>query len=498
MKLNGFVGPAYQLPALKANCQRSVNWYPELDESGFPKDGQVAFLKSTPGYRKIFELGTGPIRLIHFDGLQNDDGTYLQLNRLFVVSGSSVFRLEYGSGGWDISELGSLNTSSGPVSAASITQDYGVTVFVDGSDENYVYHKTTSSAESFETFTAAGYVPVERATQVKWCQGFLVFIVENSNQFYVSQWNSLTVDPLDFATAEGNPDTIVGVEVLNNEICFLNGRSAEFWAVTGNDAFPLERLQGGFIEKGCVAPFSIAKSDDQITWLSQNGVGRGIVWSNKYGRLSTHAIEEMISGFENIEDARAYIYEDKGHTFYVINFEETTLAYDFKTKSWHERCYLNSGELERDRVECHAYFPNFGGHIGGDYENAKIYLFDDSYYSHDGADIKCLRASPHIAEGNKYIKFNSLEIQMRVGVGIDGDSSDPAADPQVMMRFSDDGGLTWSNERQESAGRIGEYKKRVRFLQLGLSRDRVFEISMTAQVAKTLLSAEVDAVMAAR
>ena len=51
--------------------------------------------------------------------------------------------------------------------------------------------------------------------------------------------------------------------------------------------------------------------------------------------------------------------------------------------------------------------------------------------------------------------------------------------PQVTLRSSNDGGKTWGNERSVSAGAQGDYRTRVRFRRLGISRDRVFEMSVT-------------------
>jgi PKD repeat protein len=55
----------------------------------------------------------------------------------------------------------------------------------------------------------------------------------------------------------------------------------------------------------------------------------------------------------------------------------------------------------------------------------------------------------------------------------------PGADPQVMLRLSNDGGKTWITEQWRSAGRVGEYLRRVRWNRLGSARRRVFEVSVT-------------------
>src|SRR3972149_14181 len=55
----------------------------------------------------------------------------------------------------------------------------------------------------------------------------------------------------------------------------------------------------------------------------------------------------------------------------------------------------------------------------------------------------------------------------------------PGSDPQVMLRISNDGGKTWVTEQWRSAGKMGEYHRRVRWNRLGAARRRVFEASVT-------------------
>lgn len=50
---------------------------------------------------------------------------------------------------------------------------------------------------------------------------------------------------------------------------------------------------------------------------------------------------------------------------------------------------------------------------------------------------------------------------------------------QIMLRWSDDGGKTWSNTYFLSVGRLGEYSKRVIKRMLGRARKRVWEVSWT-------------------
>jgi len=69
----------------------------------------------------------------------------------------------------------------------------------------------------------------------------------------------------------------------------------------------------------------------------------------------------------------------------------------------------------------------------------------------------------------------------------------PGTDPQVMLRFSNDGGKTWINQPQRSAGKIGEYTKRIRWNRLGCARRRVFEVSVTDPIPWKLVGAYLTA-----
>jgi len=496
MKFEGFIGPSYNLPDKSIDAQRLVNMYLEIVESGKGKEEQLAFFKNTAGLEKLFDVGSGPFRLIHLDGLESDDGSYFQLDRIFIVSGPEVYRLYYDrTAGWNKLLLGTLGTSSGPVSAASSDQSYGATVFVDGSSENYVYSKTGTSTETFQTFTAAGYSPVARAHQVVWIDGYFVFIVKNSNTFYVSGWNTLSVSALDFATAEGNPDSIVSVVTNNRNLWMMNKRTIEIYVNTGNADFPFERVQGGFIENGCLAAFSVAKINGVVIWLGRDEKGRGIVNAASganHQRISTHAIEQAIKGYSDVESATAYAYQDGGHYFYVLNFAEATWCYDLSTKTWHERAYLNGSTLQRHRVECHAFFPYLGIHLVGDYQNGILYKFNDAKNTDNGDEIKRLRSFPHISKESKFLFHKMLHIDMKTGVGLDGDISQLGYDPKIMMRYSDDDCRTWSNTREASLGKLAKNLTRVIWRRLGKSRNRVYEISMTDPVDCIISSANIE------
>jgi hypothetical protein len=67
--------------------------------------------------------------------------------------------------------------------------------------------------------------------------------------------------------------------------------------------------------------------------------------------------------------------------------------------------------------------------------------------------------------------------------------------PQVMLRWSDDGGHTWSNEHWRSVGKAGEWSYRVFWRRLGMTeklRDRVYEVSGSDPVKLAIMGAELE------
>lgn len=484
MKFQGFVGPTYNLKSVNADGQRCVNLYPEVIESGSGKESQVAYLKSTPGLKKIIETGSGSARMIHVDSV----------GRVFVVIGSELYKTSFNGFVWTTLKVGDFSTAHGQVRAASsVIGDDNITVFVDGFTSYLFLYVGASSTETFGDFASYGYVPVSTASSVVFIDGYFIFSLKNSNQFYVSDFNSFNVDALSFASSEGNPDNIVGIVANHRDLIIFNERSTELFSNTGNVDFPFERVSGGFIEKGCVASNSIAKIDGLVFWVGRDDLGQGTVYATQSlspQRVSTHAVEQAISNYADIKNATGYCYQKNGHSFYVLNLSTSTFVYDLSTKLWHERAYTSGGQLQRHRADCLGYYSEYDLHIVGDYETNKIYIFDENTYSDDGEAITRMRICPHLSGGLKYLFYKSIQIDMETGVGIDG--VDQGSDPVAMLSYSDDGGHSWSNELFATIGKLGNYKKRIIWRRLGRSRDRVFKLKITDPIPVSILSAEIE------
>ena len=85
--------------------------------------------------------------------------------------------------------------------------------------------------------------------------------------------------------------------------------------------------------------------------------------------------------------------------------------------------------------------------------------------------------------------YHAFQIELETGLGL---SSGQGVDPQAMVRWSDDGGHTWSHEHWVSAGAEGNYGARAIWRRLGMGRDRVFEVVVSDPIPWRIMSAFID------
>lgn len=97
-----------------------------------------------------------------------------------------------------------------------------------------------------------------------------------------------------------------------------------------------------------------------------------------------------------------------------------------------------------------------------------------------------LRRTPTLSHENKWTFYQQLQVDLEAGLGL---TTGQGSDPDVMLRWSDDGGHTWSNVHTTKAGKKGQYKHRARWLRLGRARNRIFETTVDDPIAWNLIAA---------
>ena len=317
----------------------------------------------------------------------------------------------------------------------------------------------------------------------------------------------------------------------HREVYLLGESSSEVWVDAGLFPFPFQRIPGTSTQHGIAAQNSVSRVANSFAYVSRNLRGQGqIMQMNGYipQRISTHAVENTLVN-QYINDAIAWTYQLEGHEVYVVSFPtiNITWAFDSTTGLWYKWLYCTTAnQYQRHRGNCSCVFQ--GMVLVGDYANGKIYELDNTNYTDDGNNIRRLRRAPHLVADLQRQYFEEFQIQFQPGVGFTGLSVAPyiyigtpytiyptatlvipatqtvvigfatlqnqtTTLPQAMLRWSDDGGSTWSNEHWVTIGQTGKYKNRAIWRRLGQARDRVFEVVVTDPVKAVIVSANLKA-----
>lgn len=480
MDYPSFVGGDYQSQAWSADAERLINWYVEKLES--PGATSRSALYPTPGVAAISTAVSGPGRA-HF----------AMAGREFAVIGTTFF---------EIAVFG-VQTSRGTVAIGthpatiSSNGDGGGQLFITSGDNGYIYDTTTHAFTQVAALNG-------KATMGDHLDGFFLALDAATSTFYISNlldgltWNTGT----DFAQRSKAPDPWVALVVNGPYIALLGEQTSEFWYNTGA-SFPFAPHPSGLIPYGCAAAFSAKVANGSLIWLGASKIGDAYVLQTSGFSpevVSNYPMQAFLNGYTTLSDAVADVYNDLGHTFYILNLPtmDVTWAWDQMTGLWAQR-----GAWISENSAYSAWRPRFHAVAFGenrmlDSSTGAVYTMA-SYLPNDVDDrpIRRLRRAPCLMDENQRIFFPGFEVDLQPGVGTlegqvaEGDPRPPYValvasgqgnNPQVMMRLSNDGGQTWTSERWKSAGKIGEYGKPVRWDRCGSGRRRVFEIVVSDPV----------------
>jgi hypothetical protein len=431
-------------------------WEQILDPS-FPVCSHVVFLD---GYFVVNEVNSGRIWLSNiYDGLNWGD---IQITVQTATTLDTTIGIKQckTNTGLDISNLTSIVLSSG-------------------------YSTLSGTIISYDTATGDLSVNI---TSIKG--------VGQYHNWIIQMYSGSTA----YATAESSPDNLQAIHSIHGELWLVGEQCTEVWNNSGTGVgFPFQRLHGATINNGTVARYSVQNNGSNLFWVGSSAQGHGQVWAAEGyqpQKVSTPSIDHMIESLVDISDAIGWCYTQNGHNYYVISFPAAgkTLVYDLSTDEWHERGYWNAniGKFECHRAICTAFA--FDKVYVGDREFGKIYELSLDTYTDNGEIVRRVRTGPHIHSDRKRLSFSNFEVDVERGVGLDKqvDSAGTGKDPQGMLQWSDDGGFTWSNEYWKSFGAIGKYKSRLRWDRLGISRDRIFRLTVTDPAKCVLVDARAD------
>lgn len=409
----------------------------------------------------------GPIR-----GLWNMAGV------MYAVSGGMLYSI---SSLGTSTVLGGTIGGSGPVSMA----DNGTQLCIVNGVNGYIY----SISAGFQLITDPNFLP---ANTVTFFDNYFVFDAAGTNQFFISaSLDGTSYSSLDRASAEVSPDYVVGTANQQENLLIFGQRTIETWYDSGDLNFPFARYDGATIERGCVAPLTILKEDNSVFFL-----GNDLIFYRLNGvipvRISTHALESTWGQYTTQSDAFAFSYTWQGHKFIALTFPtgNATFKYDIATNLWHERESFAVNGSSQLRWRGNAHVSCYNKEFIGDAFSGQVGYLDATTYTELGNMMIGYMVSPITHSDRKRVFVSRFELDIEQGVGL---TTGQGSDPQVMLDWSDDGGRTFvSQQLWQSMGKIGAYKKRLRWLRLGQFRNRVYRVIISDPVPINIIANNCD------
>jgi hypothetical protein len=473
MRYPGFVGPSARSRSKIACADKAVNLFVEKNETGTGNGPYTLY--RTPGYRQWCNLGTSsPVRCV-----------YTLNGATFAIAGDTLYQAPSTRGGSaTVRATGLSNPDDGPASIIG-NGDGGFQLALAAGSYVYNFDLRTNTLTT---------IPDISGTQLVFMNGTGFALDPTASKVYASATEDFsTWDPLDVYERENAADKIVAMIRVGPEIWTLGSQTTTVLADQGNEDFPLSPNPSVFVQRGILAPWSIAMADGAPIWLGTGIDGSGTVYrGNLYTpvAVSTSAVEYALSQYSTLADAEAFVYQAEGHLFYVLNLPSgnATWVYDVTEGLWHERGEWNGLDYDALPIRGHAFA--YDVHLVGSRTTGVIYeqTLDVATETDGETPIRWLRRAPHLNQEKKRTTYSTFELEAEVGVGLSTDV-DANANPQVGLRWSNDGAQTWSNVHYASLGAIGQYGTRVIWRRLGQARDRVFEMFGAAPVVTALVDA---------
>lgn len=432
----------------KGTYRRQAAGVPELrlvnmlvEASATSQDGIV--LIGRPGMVQDRTIGDGPIRgLFHQDGTLSDT--------VFSVSGVDL---------WGASNLGGVE-GIGPVSfAASATE---LIVAAGGK-----IRRTDGSTAANVTFPDDAGV-----TAVDYMGSYFIALRAGTHRFYWSKLRDATSwDALDYASAESSPDPLLDVVVTGDVMWLLGTTSIEPWQITGDAVLPFSRVEGRTYQRGVLDTGCAAGLDNSLFWIGDDK--RVYRSASSPEGLSDPGVEERIARSAEVS---AFAYEYEGHKFFAVRLDTETLLFDVATLEWFEPASFG---MPNWRARCATMVK--GRPLLGDDRSGIVWHMSDEYYSDDGTPIqKLFTAFQPVSDGSYAVDVIHLDADFGSTPVLEGQGSDPV----VEIRTSRDGGRTWTEWRQSTLGKQGQYRARAMWRRFGSfdAPGAIFEIRCTDPV----------------
>jgi len=300
-----------------------------------------------------------------------------------------------------------------------------------------------------------------------WVDGYFM-TTDGTNLVVTELSNPTQVNPLKYGSSEVDPDPVVALLKLRNEVYALNRNTIEVFDNVGGDFFPFQRIDGAQIQKGVIGTFACCVYLETVAFLGsgrneQPGIYLGANATAQ--KISTQEIDQVLLGYTEAQLSMVKLEarNDKSHQHLYVHLPDRTIVYDAAaSEALGEQVWftLTTSQVGFSQYRARNLVWAYDKWLVGDPQSSTIGYLVDDIGSHWGQIVRW-EFGTLIAynEGNGAI-FNELELVAltgRVALGVD---------PIISTSYSVDG-LAWSQDRPIRVGTTGSTKKRLAWFQQG-------------------------------
>lgn len=454
-------------PSVDVNNQRRINVYtsPAGDFGRGDSQSSNFVLMPTSGLNLLVATGGRLVRAIMV--ARNDHVYAVVDNTVYLVTVNMRTLTAIAT---------SIGTVIGSATAPISWADNRTQIMMVNGEANWGY-LINYSTDTLTQITDSDFVGGDTVT---FMDTYFLYNQPGTQSMYASQINDgSSYNSLDTASAESKADDLTGLLMDSEELVAFGKKTIEFWYDAGNaTGFPFSRRPGEYMNVGCSAKLSILSIDNMVLFLDHRRYVSALTSTSGLTVVSTPSLNAELAEYSVTSDAQAYEFSENGQLMYVLVFptEGKVWAYDILTKHWHERHEWISGVWSRHCVNVCTKYNDQGIYIAGDYLNGNLYVYHKDYKTNNSNVIRRYFTTPYLYNQDSLLGVNSLYLHGEFGKGLTTGQGD---DPQIMMRYSADGGYGWSNELWETLGALGNYNQRVKWYRLGTQREYMFEFVIT-------------------
>ena len=317
---------------------------------------------------------------------------------------------------------------------------------------------------------------------VVWVDGY--FMTTDGEFLVVTELSDpLAVNPLKYGSAEADPDPVVALLKLRNEVYALNRQTIEVFDNVGGDLFPFQRIEGAQIEKGVVGTHACCIFLETVAFLGggfNEAPGIYLGANATASKISTQEIDTILLNYteEQLATVNVEARNDRAHQYLYVHLPDRTLVFDGEaTKALSQPVWfiLTSSIIHYSRYRAQNFVWCYNKWLVGDSESTAIGYFDIDISTHWGVTVRWEFGTTIIYNEGRGAIVQQLELVSLTGSVAFG------TNPTINTSYSTDG-QTWSQQKFINIGTTGDRAKRLVWFQQGWMRNwRIQRFQGTSQ-----------------